>query len=135
LHGINECSRHFQTQPAAVLEAFAREWGFIPTPSLELPSVQGVEAFTDEVGRSGTWNGEAFEGFVVRTTVRSFIFIVVIGPPDRRDARPPYAAGSSFFCEVKFDEPYMMYRLAPNHEGASFPRRGGEPAEEQDGAP
>jgi tRNA ligase len=123
LHGINECSRHFRTQPTAVLEAFAREWGFIPTPSLELPSVQEVKAFTDEVGRSGTWNGEALEGFVVRTTVGS-------SSPDRRDARPPYAVGSSFFFKVKFDEPYMMYRdwreitksLITRGEGANLPK-------------
>ena len=123
LHGINECSRHFRTQPTAVLDAFAREWGFIPTPSLELSSVQEVKAFTDEVGRSGTWNGEALEGFVVRTTVRS-------SSPDRHDARPPYAAGSSFFFKVKFDEPYMMYRdwreitkaLIARGEGANLPK-------------
>ena len=104
LHGINKCSRHFQTQPTAVLEAFAREWGFISTLSFELPSLQEVKAFTEEVGRSGKWNGEALEGFVVRTSVRSS------EPADQRDARPPYAAGSSFFFKVKFDEPYMMYR-------------------------
>lgn len=100
LHGINDCSRHFRTQPPAILDAFAREWGFIPTPSLELPSVQEVKSFTEEVGRSGKWNGEALEGFVVRTTVRS----------SSSSAPPPYASGSSFFFKVKFDEPYMMYR-------------------------
>jgi tRNA ligase len=62
--------------------------------------VQDVKAFTDEIGRTSTWNGEALEGFVVRTTVRS----------SSSDAPPPYAAGSSFFFKVKFDEPYMMYR-------------------------
>ncbi|KAH8980403.1 RNA ligase-domain-containing protein [Lactarius akahatsu] len=124
LHGINECSRHFRTQPTAVVEAFAREWGFIPTPSLELPSVQDVKTFTEEIGRNGTWNGEALEGFVVRSTVTS-------SPTDRRaDGRPPYAAGSSFFFKVKFDEPYMMYRdwreitkaLLARGEGANLPK-------------
>lgn len=130
LHGINECSRHFRTQPTAVVEAFAREWGLIPTPSLELPSVQDVRAFTEKIGRGGTWNGEALEGFVVRTTVRSS----PLGSTDRRaaasDARPPYAAGSSFFFKVKFDEPYMMYRdwreitkaLLARGEGANLPK-------------
>ena len=132
LHGINDCARHFRTQPPAVLDAFAREWGFIPTPSLELPSLQEVRAFTDEVGRSGTWNGEALEGFVVRTTVRSSSE-PSSGPTDRcatPDARPPYAAGSSFFFKVKFDEPYMMYRdwreitkaLLARGEGANLPK-------------
>ena len=114
-----------------MLEAFAREWGFIPTPSLELPSVQDVRTFTDEVGRSGTWNGEALEGFVVRTTVRSSS--LPSGPTDRRDASdvpPPYADGSSFFFKVKFDEPYMMYRdwreitkaLLARGEGVKLPK-------------
>ncbi|KAH9026103.1 hypothetical protein EDB84DRAFT_1563839 [Lactarius hengduanensis] len=46
---------------------------FIPAPSLELPSLQYDKAFTDEIGHSGTWNGEALEDFAVRTvtTVRS----------------------------------------------------------------
>ena len=61
LHGINDCSGHFRIQPPAILDAFAREWGFIPTPSLELPSVHQVKSFTEEVGRSGEWSGEALE--------------------------------------------------------------------------
>ena len=89
--------------------------------------MQEVKAFTDEVGRSGTWNGEALEGFVVRTTVRSS---QPSGPTDGRDARPPYAASSSFFFKVKFDEPYMMYRdwreitkaLLARGEGAKLPK-------------
>ena len=126
LHGINDCARHFRTQPPAVLDAFAREWGFIPTPSFELPSVQEVRTFTDEVGRSGTWNGEALEGFVVRTTVR------VAAPANLKDntSPPPYADGSSFFFKVKFDEPYMMYRdwreitkaLLTRGDGAKLPK-------------
>ncbi|KAF8258769.1 hypothetical protein EI94DRAFT_1753568 [Lactarius quietus] len=38
-HGINDCSRHFHTQPLIVLEAFTRKWGLIPIPSLKPPSV------------------------------------------------------------------------------------------------
>jgi tRNA ligase len=106
-----------------VLASFAREWGFIPTPSFELPSVQDVKTFTDEIGRNGTWNGEALEGFVVRTTV-------VRSGTSAADARPPYVAGSSFFFKVKFDEPYMMYRdwreitkaLLARGEGANLPK-------------
>ena len=87
-----------------MLDAFAREWGFIPTPSFELPSVQQVKSFTEEVGRSEKWNGEALEGFVVRTTVSASESSSDVA------AHPPYADGSSFFFLVKFDEPYMMYR-------------------------
>ena len=88
-----------------MVDEFAREWGFIVTVSHELPSIPQVRAFTEEIGRSGKWNGEALEGFVVRTTVRS--------PPTKGSApadASPYSPGSSFFFKVKFDEPYMMYR-------------------------
>ena len=89
-----------------VVDAFAREWGFIVTASTVLKTVSEVKAFTEEVGRSGKWNGQALEGFVVRTHVSA-------EPPSKGDEGPsasPYAPGSSFFFKVKFDEPYMMYR-------------------------
>ena len=63
--------------------------------------MQQVKSFTEEVGRSGKWNGEVLEGFVVRTTVRASKSSSEVA------AQPPYAEGSSF--KVKFDEPYMMY--------------------------
>ena len=70
-----------------------------------LSSIPEVKEFAEEIGRSGKWNGEALEGFVVRSTVRT--------PPTDGKARAdasPYAPGSSFFFKIKFDEPYMMYR-------------------------
>jgi tRNA ligase len=88
-----------------VVDEFAREWGFIVTISHKLSSISEVKAFTEEIGRSGKWNGEALEGFVVRTTVSS--------SPTKGSANAdvsPYSPGSSFFFKVKFDEPYMMYR-------------------------
>ncbi|KAI0311399.1 RNA ligase-domain-containing protein [Amylostereum chailletii] len=102
LHGLNACTRAFDTMRPAVVDAFAHEWGFIRTASLELGSVDAVRAFTEEIGRTGKWNGEAVEGFVVRTRVSS--------TASGARARMPYAPGSSFFFKVKFDEPYMMYR-------------------------
>ncbi|KAI0777806.1 RNA ligase-domain-containing protein [Trametes elegans] len=105
LHGLNACTRRFATQPQDVVDAFAQEWGFIKTPSTVLDSIPAVRAFTDEVGRTGKWNGEALEGFVVRTHVTE---------PPTKGGKPasasPYPLGSSFFFKVKFDEPYMMYR-------------------------
>lgn len=64
-----------------------------------------MRKFTSEVGETGEWDGNALEGFVVRTHVTE--------PPTKGKASPgqsPYAPGSSFFFKVKFDEPYMMYR-------------------------
>lgn len=70
-----------------------------------LDSIQEVRDFTTEVGKTGIWEGEALEGFVVRTEVTD--------PPaggGRSVSQSPYEPGSSFFFKVKFDEPYMMYR-------------------------
>ncbi|KAF8262337.1 RNA ligase-domain-containing protein [Lactarius quietus] len=122
-HGINDsdCMRDFLAQPPAVLDTFEREWGFMPTLSLYLPSVQDVRTFTDEVGRSRTWNGEPLEGFIVSATVRS---------SKPLEAPPPRADGSSFFFKVKFDESFMMYRdwreikkaILARGEGAKLPK-------------
>ncbi|KAJ3493588.1 hypothetical protein NLJ89_g10983 [Agrocybe chaxingu] len=115
LHGLNVRSKEFATMPHDVVDAFAEEWGFIKTPTKTLNSIKEVKEFTDECAKNGEWNGEAVEGFVVRTHVTE--------PPtsgrnpnkgkDKEGstpARSPYKAGSSFFFKVKFDEPYMMYR-------------------------
>jgi len=70
-----------------------------------LSSIPEVREFAEEIGRSGKWNGEALEGFVVRTAVRT--------PPTDGKARTdasPYAPDSSSFFKIKFDEPYVMYR-------------------------
>ncbi|OCH84021.1 hypothetical protein OBBRIDRAFT_892032 [Obba rivulosa] len=104
LHGLNECTKAFKTMDQSTVDAFAEEWGFIKTPSTVLKTVPEVKAFTEAVGKSGKWNGEALEGFVVRTHVAD-------PAAAQSSARaPPYAPGSSFFFKVKFDEPYMMYR-------------------------
>ncbi|KAJ8481051.1 hypothetical protein ONZ51_g6278 [Trametes cubensis] len=105
LHGLNSCTKRFATQPQEVVDAFAREWGFIVTPSTVLNSIADVRAFTDKIAKTGRWNGEPLEGFVVRTHVTE--------PPTKGDkpvSASPYPSGSSFFFKIKFDEPYMMYR-------------------------
>lgn len=105
LHGLNESRADFRTMQQDMVDAFAREWGFIVTQSTVLKTIPEVKQFTEEIGRSGKWRGQALEGFVVRTHVSE--------PPSKpgKDASAsPYAPGSSFFFKVKFDEPYMMYR-------------------------
>jgi tRNA ligase len=90
-----------------------------------LSSIPEVKDFAEEIGRSGKWNGEALEGFVVRTTVGS--------PPTdgKADAYASlYAPGSSFFFKINFDEPCMMYRdwreitksLLSRGESANLPK-------------
>ncbi|KAG6841631.1 hypothetical protein C0991_009056 [Blastosporella zonata] len=105
LHGLNVSTKAFETLPQAEVDAFAEEWGFIKTPSIKIETIAGVRSFTTEISELGEWNGEAVEGFVVRTHVTE--------PPVGKGKSPsasPYAPGSSFFFKVKFDEPYMMYR-------------------------
>ncbi|KAG6895054.1 hypothetical protein C0992_003348 [Termitomyces sp. T32_za158] len=103
LHGLNVSTKAFETLPQFEVDAFAEEWGFIKTPSIEIKTIAGVRAFTQEISELGEWNGEAVEGFVVRTHVTE-------PPSGRGRSASPYAPGSSFFFKVKFDEPYMMYR-------------------------
>ena len=104
LHGINESTKAFKTLPQAEVDAFAEEWGFINTESIVLGSAAEVKDFTDKIAETGVWNGEAVEGFVVRT------HIVKPKEGTRETAASPYPPGSTFFFKVKFDEPYMMYR-------------------------
>ncbi|KAL4252700.1 tRNA ligase [Abortiporus biennis] len=103
LHGLNECGKHFKTMLPPTVDAFAKDWGFIQTPSIVLNTIPEVRSFTDEIGKAGKWNGEALEGFVVRTHVAA-------EAPKKGTAVTPYEPGGSFFFKVKFDEPYMMYR-------------------------
>ncbi|KAI0088924.1 RNA ligase-domain-containing protein [Irpex rosettiformis] len=109
LHGINACSKDFITMLPPVVDAFAREYGFIVTPSTSLATIPEVKAFTEEIGRTGKWRGQALEGFVVRTHVSSNTEHLPT-KPGKGSAASPYKPGSSFFFKVKFDEPYMMYR-------------------------
>lgn len=105
LHGLNENTKDFRTQPTHTVDKFADEWGFIKTRTTVLNSIQEVRDFTAEIGETGKWEGEALEGFVVRSQVTE--------PPNdgrRPVSLSPYEPGSSFFFKVKFDEPYMMYR-------------------------
>ncbi|KAG5641321.1 hypothetical protein DXG03_005490 [Asterophora parasitica] len=105
LHGLNVSTKAFKTLSHADVDAFADEWGFIKTASITLNTISEVREFTTKIAELGEWNGEAVEGFVVRTHVSE--------PPAgkvKSASASPYASGSSFFFKVKFDEPYMMYR-------------------------
>jgi tRNA ligase len=89
--------------PQDIVDAFAEEWGFIKTRSLVVNTIKEVRDFTSHIGKIGEWEGEAVEGFVVRTHVTKPSI-------ENNKGKSPYAPGSSFFFKVKFDEPYMMYR-------------------------
>ena len=123
LHGLNHSAGAFQTRDPEDVAAFAREWGFIRTAYTSLGSVAEVKQFTEDIGKSGKWNNQPIEGFVVRTHIAAKPFapaeasdaLNVSGEQCGRHSRedrdaPPYPPGSSFFFKVKFGEPYMMYR-------------------------
>ena len=103
LHGLNKNAADFETRPMPEVDAFAREWGFLPTRWIEIGSLKDVEEFTDRIGTSGSWNGEPIEGFVIRTHMPNV-------PVASEAVSPPYAPGQAWFYKVKFDEPYLMYR-------------------------
>ncbi|KAJ3873131.1 RNA ligase-domain-containing protein [Lentinula edodes] len=69
LHGLNTCTKEFSTLPHSTIDEFASEWGFIKTESIVFNSIEEVQKFTDEVSKTQHWNGQAVEGFVVRTHV------------------------------------------------------------------
>lgn len=98
LHGLNRCTRTFHTLSHDAVDQFAEEWGFIRTPSITLSTIEEVQTFTSSVSKTGEWEGEPVEGFVVRTHIT------------KKDRNTPYDVGNTFFFKVKFDEPYMMYR-------------------------
>ncbi|KAJ7359383.1 RNA ligase [Mycena albidolilacea] len=114
LHGLNTSTlSSFTTQPHSVVDAFAAEWGFIKTKSVELGSIKEVREFAAEAGKKGEWEGEPVEGFVVRGRVGGVL--AEGGEEGRAEGKaprnaPPYPPGASFFFKIKFDEPYMMYR-------------------------
>ncbi|KAF8320353.1 hypothetical protein DL93DRAFT_2073938 [Clavulina sp. PMI_390] len=134
LHGLNHNSRAFSTAPPSTVELFAEEFGFIKTATLTMDTIAEVRTFTDEVGESGTWRGEAVEGFVVRCKVTDTPNKPAgavddtsaspdpstsdspadpkreRGPKSTATMHPPYPAGSDYFFKIKFDEPYLMYR-------------------------
>lgn len=110
LHGLNISTKDFKTMSHEIVDSFAEEWGFIKTKTHILNSIPQVREFTSHIAEIGEWEGEAVEGFVVRTHVTE-------PPTESRGSKTriskgqsPYSPGSSFFFKVKFDEPYMMYR-------------------------
>jgi tRNA ligase len=81
----------------------AQDFGFIPTKYIEFETLAEVRTFTQDVAKTGSWQGDQIEGFVVRSAVRNIVDGTVEG-------KPPYRPGSPFFFKVKFDEPYLLYR-------------------------
>lgn len=91
------------------VEAFAKQWGMLPTRYIEIDSLTDVDRFCHKVAESGSWQGIPIEGFVVRTRIPS-VPAGSQGDGESRAVAPPYQPGQVWFYKVKFDEPYLMYR-------------------------
>nr|ODN93894.1 hypothetical protein L203_00062 [Cryptococcus depauperatus CBS 7841] len=102
LHGLNANTPHFSTASPLEVTQFAQEFGFIPTKYVEASSLDEVKSFTDDVAKTGSWEGDMIEGFVVRCTVKE--------AAEKDSGKPPYKIGAPFFFKIKFEEPYLLYR-------------------------
>ncbi|TPX36659.1 hypothetical protein SmJEL517_g01344 [Synchytrium microbalum] len=91
LHGINQNTPEFASWPSAELVPFAEKFGFLSVKTLLMDNIQQVKEFTDALRASGSYDGRAIEGFVVRSHLKL--------NPTR-----------AHFFKVKYDEPYLMFR-------------------------
>ena len=92
LHGINHNSRHLRTLPPGQVARLAKEWGFITTDFLTLPTIEAVHDFADDCAKEGKWQGQHVEGFVVRSPATS------------------QTEEDTFMFKIKFDQPYLRWR-------------------------
>lgn len=110
LHGLNANSADFRTRDMPDVDAFANEWGFIPTRWIQLGSLEEVKRVTSEIEQTGAWEGEPIEGFVIRTHMPDERSLEKLKGLEGKVVSPPYSPGQAWFYKVKFDEPYLMYR-------------------------
>jgi tRNA ligase len=129
LHGLNKNTAAFSTYSPSEVDAFAEEFGFIKTAHLDFATASDVRRFTDNLAETGSWNGEAVEGFVIRCKIAdrstdADAEDLTSAPTPSENQRqhgdswknsaiimhPPYPSSSDYFFNVKFFEPYLMYR-------------------------
>lgn len=88
LHGLNLNTVDFHTYPIEKVEQFALMFGFKPTKYLKLNTFDETLSFMNECSKTGTFQGEEIEGFVIRC----------------------YRNNQDYFFKYKFEEPYHLYR-------------------------
>ncbi|KAJ3186243.1 hypothetical protein HDU85_007683 [Gaertneriomyces sp. JEL0708] len=91
MHGLNENVPAFRTRSSQEVAEVARVYGFKCVETIVFQTVSEVRTFTDSCRATGSYQGRAIEGFVIR---------------GRQKASPDLA----FFFKVKYDEPYLMFR-------------------------
>ncbi|CDO96069.1 unnamed protein product [Kluyveromyces dobzhanskii CBS 2104] len=90
LHGLNLNTADFRTLPMNEVTAFANQWGFKSIDYFSIDDSESLQKFLSECSRTGHYNYQEIEGFVIRCKTKS--------------------TGGTFFFKFKFTEPYLMYR-------------------------
>ncbi|GMM33928.1 tRNA ligase [Saccharomycopsis crataegensis] len=90
LHGLNFNIPEFKTFPMDLVTKFAVKFGFKTTSYFVESDVNKLFEFLEKSAKTGMYEGEEVEGFVIRCKEKS--------------------TDSDFFWKFKFEEPYLMYR-------------------------
>jgi tRNA ligase len=90
LHGLNLNTVKFQTYPVDQVTAFARMFAFKETKYVEMNTFENTMEFMKECNKTGKFQNEEIEGFVVRCHQAE--------------------NGDDYFFKYKFEEPYLLFR-------------------------
>ncbi|KAI9004108.1 RNA ligase-domain-containing protein [Gaertneriomyces semiglobifer] len=91
MHGLNENVPAFRTRSSQEVAEVARVYGFKCVETIVFQTLSEVRTFTDSCRETGSYQGRAIEGFVIR-------------------CRQKASRDLAFFFKVKYDEPYLMFR-------------------------
>lgn len=93
LHGLNLNTVKFKTYPMEKVNQFAKMFGFKETKYLTFNSFDETLNFMNECNKTGSFQNEEIEGFVVRCF--------------KKLENNKYI---DYFFKFKFEEPYLLYR-------------------------
>lgn len=109
LHGIVCNHPTLLTLPPSHVNQVASEFGLIETPYLTLSSIDEVRSFTDDIAKTGMWQGVHVEGFVVRAALKPGSLEKQPLPNDLTEENW-IDERRVFMWKIKFDQPYLMWR-------------------------
>lgn len=92
LHGLNMNTVEFKTYPMEKVQQFAEMFGFRETKFRKLDTFDQTLQFLKDSNKTGKFEGEEIEGFVVRCS------------------KMVDEKANDFFFKYKFEEPYLLYR-------------------------
>ncbi|KAJ3261705.1 hypothetical protein HK103_004656 [Boothiomyces macroporosus] len=100
-HGLNRNTIRFESLDIKIVKEFADRFGFFSVDYLEFSDISKVKEFADECAKTGSFEGKAIEGFVVRCFQRQSL---------EQQMENLMKETSPFFFKIKFDQPYLMFR-------------------------